>query len=92
MDPRITHHSQPNFTAREQAPGEHRASSRRAQSKLQEGTEKNRGVEALTRCPEGTTVAWRGSACVATTAPSQGKAPMSRRQSTTPTSTRARDI
>jgi hypothetical protein len=54
MEPRITHHSQPNFTAREQAwggtpvhlrerawteqaPGEHRASSRRAQRRTEEG-------------------------------------------------------
>jgi hypothetical protein len=35
-------------------------------------------------------VAWRGSARAATMAPSQGKAPMTRRQGTTPTSTRSR--
>jgi hypothetical protein len=34
-------------------------------------------------------VAWRGSACAATMAPSQGKTPMTRRQDTTPTSTRS---
>jgi hypothetical protein len=86
MEPRITHHSQPNSIAwPEQAPGEHgqsklqmsmaRASSRRAQSKLQEGAEKNRGGEALTRRLGGTTVAWRGSARAATMAPSLGKSP-----------------
>jgi hypothetical protein len=87
MEPRIAHHSQPNSTAwPEQAPGEHghsklqmsmaRASSRRAQSKLQEGAEKNKGGEALTRHPGGTTMAWRGSAHAATMAPSLGKSSM----------------
>jgi hypothetical protein len=59
-------------------------------SKLQGSAEKNRGEGGLTQCPGGTTVAWRGSARAATTAPSQGKAPMTRRQDTTPTSTRSR--
>jgi hypothetical protein len=76
-----THHSQPNFIAREKAPGG------LGQSKLQESTEQvpgghreGRGEEALTRHPGGTTMAWRGSAAhAATMAPSQGKAPTTRR-------------
>jgi hypothetical protein len=40
------------------------------------------GGEALTRRPGDTTVAWRGSARVATTASSQGKSPTTRRQIT----------
>jgi hypothetical protein len=59
------------------------------QGKLQESIEKNRGGGELTQHPGGTTVAWRGSACVATTAPSQGKAPTTHRQATTLTSTRS---
>jgi hypothetical protein len=35
-------------------------------------------------------MAWRGTARAATMAPSQGKAPMTRRQATTPTSTISR--
>jgi hypothetical protein len=85
----------PSSIAREQAWGENpsssgsrtmaRASSRRAQSRI----EGSSGRGELTNRPGGTTVAWRGSAHAATAAPSQGKAPTSRRQSTTPTSTRS---
>jgi hypothetical protein len=59
----------------EQSPGEHRASSRRAQRRSEvEGT--------LTRRPGDTTVAWRGSAHAATMASSQGKSPTTCRRIT----------
>jgi hypothetical protein len=63
-----------------------RASSREAQRR----TEGSSGGDELTNHPGGTIVAWRGSARTTTMTPSQGKALTSRRQSTTPTSTRSR--